>query len=251
MLRAPDVRPPEHPRLCGEDRLLGRLDAVPGGTPPPMRGRCRSRRHDRARSPEHPRLCGEDTLATYSSDWRHGTPPPMRGRCLVCRDGGQVVGNTPAYAGNIPVRLSRQARTSGTPPPMRGRYGHGRYWTHAGGNTPVYAGKIDGTIGTDIFKAEHPRLCGEDPPHQRPTIVTAGTPPPMRGRCGRPRPGAPTSRNTPAYAGKILADLRGNTPAGRNRFLPSGRNSCLVLRFAFIRVVKPVTSPTVVVVLSR
>ena len=70
---------PDHPRLCGEKHITGRLCADPEGSPPPMRGKaCDKRKFRRGIRitpayagksssrvlngtflKDHPRLCGE------------------------------------------------------------------------------------------------------------------------------------------------------------------------------------------------
>ena len=70
------------------------------------------------------------------------------------------------------------------------------------GITPAYAGKRllrDLTIAT--FQ-DHPRLCGEKSRYSVTLWITAGSPPPMRGKvCGK-KANCSYSGITPAYAGK-------------------------------------------------
>ena len=113
------TRPPEHPRVCGENIVELGIALGPSGTSPRMRGKLwktfsttRSSRnipayagktmaHDRRRRTiqEHPRVCGENV---YLPPWEPpppGTSPRMRGK-LATKIGGLTTGrNIPAYAG--------------------------------------------------------------------------------------------------------------------------------------------------------
>ena len=72
----------DHPRLCGE-KFYYRLSSTSGaGSPPPMRGKARSKVTLLSLIQDHPRLCGEKELNFSVVLKGQGSPPPMRGKDL-------------------------------------------------------------------------------------------------------------------------------------------------------------------------
>ena len=68
--------------------------------------------------------------------------------------------------------------------------------------TPAYAGKSVSKCNVFCITQDHPRLCGEKPPHAVALLPVVGSPPPMRGKVyPRINTGIPIGI-TPAYAGK-------------------------------------------------
>ena len=152
---------PDHPRVCGEERLqyffLFRLK----GSPPRVRGRGRARdrlcrraritpacagkssslRSSALKSGDHPRVCGEELLFILFSPVSVGSPPRVRGRAVVDVYVHAADGITPACAGKS--RLSLPC----------GRCG----W-------------------------DHPRVCGEEHLPSRSRLGAGGSPPRVRGR---------------------------------------------------------------------
>ena len=72
------------------------------------------------------------------------------------------------------------------------------------GITPAYAGKsrVSGII--QFGTGDHPRLCGEKSFYGCCVTQLQGSPPPMRGKALTFVSVLPTTRITPAYAGKSL-----------------------------------------------
>ena len=109
----------DHPRLCGEKRVLRGSTPQQLGSPPPMRGKvpsmlyhisyCRitpayaGKRHSgdacRPLLLDHPRLCGEKAARQKISCMLSGSPPPMRGKANNASYERIVARITPAYAG--------------------------------------------------------------------------------------------------------------------------------------------------------
>ena len=151
----------DHPRVCGEDRIVLALSCSSSGPPPRMRGR----------------LHGVPGLGDGV-----GTTPRMRGRHLVGLDTESDEGTTPAYAGKTrhceqSLRFSRDhprvcgedtttgppRRTAQGPPPrMRGRHRRANRPRPRTGTTPAYAGKTPTTPRYLWPGGDHPRVCGED-----------------------------------------------------------------------------------------
>ena len=92
----------------------------------------------------------------------------------------------------------------GSPPPMRGK-GYIRDVVRARIRiTPAYAGKSDNEGGRCQLRRDHPRLCGEKPSPAKRNCYKTGSPPPMRGKVCETMKSIPSSRITPAYAGKSI-----------------------------------------------
>ena len=94
----------DHPRLCGEKKIIRSGGSMLSGSPPPMRGKgclngfekCRQRITPAYAGKshlygiitvevrDHPRLCGEKGIVKTCNVVRIGSPPPMRGKefCL-------------------------------------------------------------------------------------------------------------------------------------------------------------------------
>ena len=146
----------------------------------------------------------------------------MRGkvvlRCsiLIC------VGITPAYAGKrfeveTIIRCDkdhprlcgekssssfRSATPKGSPPPMRGKVLRAGECLAIVGITPAYAGKRIFPFRRSGIYRDHPRLCGEKHDVWDEMELTAGSPPPMRGKAENACVTDEGNRITPAYAGK-------------------------------------------------
>ena len=151
------------------------------GSPPPMRGKDRTRfvlkdgfritpayagkrrcgRRNGLCVQDHPRLCGEKKDRPPFSGCRLGSPPPMRGK----------------------VRNYNQ------------RKGTSRI-------TPAYAGKSLFCTCIQMCSEDHPRLCGEKSMVEAILCFLSGSPPPMRGKVHKLNKQNLCYRITPAYAGK-------------------------------------------------
>ena len=85
---------------------------------------------------------------------------------------------------------------------MRGKVKGGEAVTQICGITPAYAGKSFSVEAATSENRDHPRLCGEKFFTASTPCVSAGSPPPMRGKVSRSSFNMSFSRITPAYAGK-------------------------------------------------
>ena len=117
----------DHPRLCGEKRLISISSSSSTGSPPPMRGKGFAPLRFSAESritpayagkswipitqffniQDHPRLCGEKDLCRACVGCRQGSPPPMRGKAIHNHLNGYYTRITPAYAGKSTVHSFR------------------------------------------------------------------------------------------------------------------------------------------------
>ncbi len=172
---------PDHPRVCGEKRIIRREQCTSTGSPPRVRGEellpgveigncgitpaCAGRSFypftpDRL-DEDHPRVCGEKREDGPRADLRQGSPPRVR---------GEVDAETQnAYSGRI---------------------------------TPACAGR-SATISSMHSKApDHPRVCGEKRANAFKKTFRIGSPPRVRGEALR-APALPVNlRITPACAGR-------------------------------------------------
>ena len=110
----------DHPRVCGEQKLLPRLFLPEQGSPPRVRGTGIAPVSDipgqritpacAGNSPrpprikclrrDHPRVCGEQNPRGISISWPNGSPPRVRGTANIGRKNARASGITPACAGN-------------------------------------------------------------------------------------------------------------------------------------------------------
>ena len=90
----------------------------------------------------------------------------------------------------------------GSPPPMRGKAPQGLPHGADFRITPAYAGKSLTAVLLIHGGRDHPRLCGEKACMCAIGGVTAGSPPPMRGKAEGGAGSGCCRRITPAYAGK-------------------------------------------------
>ena len=98
---------------------------------------------------------------------------------------------------------------------MRGKDKFYKPKTSAKRITPAYAGKSRHECKCRFFRRDHPRLCGEKDYPMKFVDVTAGSPPPMRGKDIKIEKGKRYCRITPAYAGKSVW-LHWSTGAGED-----------------------------------
>ena len=177
----------DHPRLCGEKWFIRSSNALPSGSPPPMRGKAHKAFLTRHRSGITPAYAGKS---------------PNPSLILV------VIGDHPRLCGEKFSRVSPSARTSGSPPPMRGKDEDHRTKAVMSGITPAYAGKSTRSRIHHQFSRDHPRLCGEKIKPVHPLLPPPGSPPPMRGKATANGFLYWNPRITPAYAGKRQIFMR-------------------------------------------
>ena len=87
---------------------------------------------------------------------------------------------------------------------MRGKESSDGFFLMNSGITPAYAGKSVPPDGLKINIRDHPRLCGEKEFSFAASVLSAGSPPPMRGKGVAADTMIDVTRITPAYAGKRI-----------------------------------------------
>ena len=171
----------DHPRGCGENRLVLTFFPCGLGSPPRMRGKpflqckvflqyritpadagkTRARKTALRQEWDHPRGCGENTAIIPPMTATRGSPPRMRGKRQQ----------------NVPARRK-------------------------GGITPADAGKTNQQAAHNQAHRDHPRGCGENYLGVGFALLSLGSPPRMRGKHGILAVLNETSGITPADAGK-------------------------------------------------
>ena len=172
---------PEHPRVCGENRVPVMMCTVLRGTSPRMRGKPFA---------WSARIFGERNIPAYAGKTRYANI------CwLTPKEHPRVCGENSSQ-----LRLPNPQR--GTSPRMRGKLAEVKNAMTGGRNIPAYAGKTTCCSAVTSMPAEHPRVCGENMVVLNVQTVGNGTSPRMRGKRSDQVKGQHLSRNIPAYAGK-------------------------------------------------
>ena len=217
----------DHPRLCGEKYVDERSSRTDTGITPAYAGKSSIVKLVVKIAQDHPRLCGEKAWNWTFTRVATGSPPPMRGKVQYTPNQNICQGITPAYAGksksgemlvshsgdhprlcgekflrNIPCTFC-----TGSPPPMRGKVCRKTERRKKQRITPAYAGKRLLMSNAPFLSRDHPRLCGEKLSSRNFERLFIGSPPPMRGKVRAPLLDSPSSRITPAYAGKRVMDF--------------------------------------------
>ena len=168
----------DHPRVCGEKKIIVHPHFSCQGSPPRMRGKVQSCTPDDGITP----------ACAGKSHWESLRRSPPEDHPRVC--------------GEKTMRFIIASTVSGSPPRVRGKVVRGVGGTTGLGITPAYAGKRGRKEIAPMSNRDHPRVCGEKL-FQSPLLrLPLGSSPRVRGKGTRP----PFLRNgagiTPACAGK-------------------------------------------------
>ena len=150
-----------HPRACGENESAGRLFPRSQGSSPRMRGKRR--------------LGG-------GGGCRRGLIPAHAGKTRVARRSGSACGAHPRACGENTLRSDWRKFASGSSPRMRGKQTRRAQRPCIGRLIPAHAGKTAFSHYMPVISGAHPRACGENFRHQRPTRGDVGSSPRMRGK---------------------------------------------------------------------
>ena len=215
----------EHPRVCGENRVVHLGFQRFGGTSPRMRGKHADSGDRRGRTgnipayagktsstpvkqsvaPEHPRVCGENLLKTQSLSLSIGTSPRMRGKLSETKVFPNGDRNIPAYAGKTWRHSRKPQCLTGTSPRMRGKPTGLRRHSLSIGTSPRMRGKLSETKVFPNGDRNIPAYAGKTWRHSRKPQCLTGTSPRMRGKPTGLRRHSLVVRNIPAYAGKTAS----------------------------------------------
>ena len=124
----PSTNSRDHPRACGENKIVDDSEIQQKGSPPRVRGKRPEWLDDFVRQritparagkteieycsvmawKDHPRACGENGKTGRKSVWTKGSPPRVRGKLAALHFFDVVTGITPARAGKTrPVNAHR------------------------------------------------------------------------------------------------------------------------------------------------
>ena len=211
----------DHPRACGEQRLISVAVLSLSGSSPRVRGAGRARpiavREDgiiparagsrvsilfqNSRHRDHPRACGEQSLVVVDPSTHPGSSPRVRG-AVLCRAGSPAgPGIIPARAGSSFVARSMTFATwdhpracgeqdvyaianelfEGSSPRVRGAVEAVPNALNSSGIIPARAGSRPSGRGGRVDHGDHPRACGEQLMAARTVPMTAGSSPRVRG----------------------------------------------------------------------
>ena len=122
----------------------------------------------------------------------------------------------------------------GSPPHVRGKELVPETLKLLKGITPACAGKRRLSVRRGVWLEDHPRMCGEKTKESFYRSTSLGSPPHVRGKVSIEATSAPSSRITPACAGKRKSKSRGQnfariTPAcaGKRAVQSTPTKACL------------------------
>ena len=218
--------------MRGEDARSRETATSSGGSPPHARGRLgvgEQRGHPQGITPacagktraasaifrprtDHPRMRGEDIKVAVLRKSPQGSPPHARGRpgfSVRRRPGGRI---TPACAGKTNRNEIGRYAATGSPPHARGRLTGLSRKESSRGITPACAGKTVCRTSNFQLSPDHPRMRGEDWRRSVSSDGDSGSPPHARGRPPLLSCLTPSSRITPACAGKTCRTVSSLQP---------------------------------------
>ena len=131
----------DHPRLCGEKRLLNLMKIFLMGSPPPMRGKVNGIALACVIAGITPAYAGKSPKGYAKAADQQGSPPPMRGKddiretsvpfdritpayagkSILFTIGGELYGDHPRLCGEKARKCRSMSTWLGSPPPMRGK----------------------------------------------------------------------------------------------------------------------------------
>ena len=150
----------DHPRVCGEHRLLERGSVASRGSSPRMRGTHCSWRCCHFRQGIIPAYAGNTPFLIYS--------------LIPYRDHPRVCGEHLSCS----IALND---IKGSSPRMRGTRHQGRIVLHSGRIIPAYAGNTCDLALRLELQRDHPRVCGEHDAVPELSACDSGSSPRMRG----------------------------------------------------------------------
>ena len=167
-------------------------------------------------------MCGENVIDKANELVAAGSPPRVRGKQSEFLRGAYGRRITPACAGKTEstagndvnasdhprvcgentAKLYKASGINGSPPRVRGKH-HIKFLLLASNRiTPACAGKTVARNARDLFRTDHPRVCGENCEASMKSASRSGSPPRVRGKLGGNSAQYKAERITPACAGK-------------------------------------------------
>ena len=194
------TRGPDHPRVCGANRMCCSLSMRRAGSSPRVRGelpvgplglgwdriipacagRTPSRRSNEPDRPDHPRVCGANYMIANFKDGGHGSSPRVRGERRRHRHHGGGERIIPACAGRTPTSSAPSTHPpdhprvcgannvvmplgdglDGSSPRVRGEPAPPSPTASQARIIPACAGRTGWGRAVSRFRSDHPRVCG-------------------------------------------------------------------------------------------
>ena len=250
----------DHPRRCGENRLVLTFFPCGLGSPPQVRGKPKPIITGSSTSritpagagktlrkivyqctrEDHPRRCGENISTASHAVGFPGSPPQVRGKPISDTPSSRIWGITPAGAGKTHIRkkcawkvwdhprrcgenpdiVLTDSFAKGSPPQVRGKPAQRDSLGSCARITPAGAGKTVSGNTMSDIFTHHPRRCGENQTVTAASATAVASPPQVRGKRIESANVPPYDRITPAGAGKT------NCPARRARLAVDHPRRC-------------------------
>ena len=170
----------DHPRVCGEHRVVPPQSSTSNGSSPRMRG---------------------TRVQQFASTLQHGIIPAYAGNTRYPPYCPQAVPDHPRVCGEHPRAPIMKFHGAGSSPRMRGTPTCADYEIPWRGIIPAYAGNTQDSGILRRFSRDHPRVCGEHLWLSQCAALRAGSSPRMRGTLNQLYISAQRKWIIPAYAG--------------------------------------------------
>ena len=131
----------DHPRGCGENRMMMSIVGIKLGSPPQVRGKLGGREH---------------------SGFKRGITPAGAGKTKIKPTYRPDKTDHPRRCGENDTIISWTAKEIGSPPQVRGKQCGQSLLRCTPGITPAGAGKTWQPYYTSPARQDHPRRCGEN-----------------------------------------------------------------------------------------
>ena len=154
------MRPPVHPRACGEHALMPAESGQPAGSSPRLRG-------------THPPLRGRPAGIRFI--------PALAGNTLPWRQSCGLPTVHPRACGEHEDFLLANMLKLGSSPRLRGTRGEGQILADEGRFIPALAGNTATRRAWSAVRAVHPRACGEHLACGMSPVMMSGSSPRLRG----------------------------------------------------------------------
>ncbi len=171
----------DHPRMCGEKKVMRGAKDKRMGSPPHVRGKVQSVSAHVANGGITPAYAGKRAAANFHLGTTRDHPRMCGEKKNICR---------------------KPKALTGSPPHVRGKVRSLDFCSSCSGITPACAGKSSRRYWNSSKHKDHPRMCGEKFIDTATFLINRGSPPHVRGK------GPFCSKNvqgpgiTPACAGK-------------------------------------------------
>ena len=212
----------DHPRMCGEHRVLPGGHHEPDGIIPACAGSTLPTTWRPLPTRDHPRMCGEHSAVPFGAIVRRGSSPHVRGARVDVHVSRTHVGIIPACAGSTPRRCPRppagwdhprmcgehlvvnakKATDKGSSPHVRGAHRDQQPDCVQPGIIPACAGSTRGSSAGLELCRDHPRMCGEHSCRTSDWLGRQGSSPHVRGAPSRQSPTEPPTRDHPRMCGE-------------------------------------------------